>query len=170
MTSTATRARPIVFRAEEVREFLANGEATLWREIGKGLHECENGDLMYRDRLIGSSIPERSWERCGPYEEAYQVCPLGRAGDAVYGAEDWNQCYQGEGMMGGRPAYRADIEIDGNAKKVDENLWAYGEWRPADEMPLWASRIHGTIGGIAVERRGDVWGWQVQILRGGPAW
>lgn len=65
--------------AEQFVPLIESGRKTQTRRLIKPQpHECHNGDLIWKDRLIGSSIPERDWSRL-VYPEAWLVSPFGHS-------------------------------------------------------------------------------------------
>lgn len=176
MTKPATTApsRSIILRDTEVRALLADGTVQVRRPVKPQPHECHNGDLIYRDRLIGSATPERSWSAHGPYEEAYGVCPFDAPGTVLWVCETWwsDRREPGVAVYDVTPEwgkYRDQVDPI-RSTHPDETLTTREEARaamlpkfwteqPPSTMPAWASRLDVQTTEVSVERIDGEWTW-----------
>lgn len=152
-------SKPIIFSGAMVRAILDGRKTRTRRVVRPQPHECHNGDLIWKDRLVGSVLSERSWEQCGPYTEAYEVCPYGQPGDKLWVRETW-RCFIGD-YDAGAPLiveYRADhakCTVDPDSVQWEKIANTPG-WRSSIFMPRWASRIELEVLAVRVERVQDI--------------
>jgi len=164
--STTTRPRPVILRDAEVCALLADGAAEVRRVVKPQPHECRNGDLTYRDRLIGSAMPERSWAACGPYEEAYEVCPFGAPGAVLWVKEGAYIARPnfGDPIDANIRDHRGRLRVIGYAASMGSEAVRcatdYGvSLIPSPRLPRWASRLTVSVAAVRVERTDGVWEW-----------
>lgn len=153
MTTTIAKEKPIIFTGHSPPAILDGRKWMTRRVIKPQPHECHNGDLMYKDRLIGSSVPERSWKH-HTYEEAWEVCPYGKPGDRLWVREsffcdDYRYPDAPHKELLRATEYRASHDCaDWEAGcPCSDNAWQSPLF-----MPRWASRLTLEITEVRVER------------------
>lgn len=127
-----SKEKPIIFSREMVKALLEGRKTQTRRLIKPQPHECHNGDLIYKDDLIGSSVEGR--RVCQERNKSkYKV------GDVLYVKEAWNW----SNSKKEEAIYKADYNDPAKGK---------GFWKSPIYMPKELSRIHLEIINIRVER------------------
>lgn len=127
-----SKEKPIIFSREMVKALLEGRKTQTRRLIKPQPHECHNGDLIYKDDLIGSSVEGR--RVCQERNKSkYKV------GDVLYVKEAWNW----SNSKKEEAIYKADYNDPAKGK---------GFWKSPIYMPKELSRIHLEITNIRVER------------------
>jgi hypothetical protein len=127
-----SKEKPIIFSREMVKALLEGRKTQTRRLIKSQPHECHNGDLIYKDDLIGSSVEGR--RVCQERNKSkYKV------GDVLYVKEAWNW----SNSKKEEAIYKADYNDPAKGK---------GFWKSPIYMPKELSRIHLEIINIRVER------------------
>ena len=127
------KERPILFNSEMVRAILDDRKTMTRRVIKPQPHICYNGDLIYKDHLIGSEIKEYN---SIPYPEIEGVSLYGIPGDQLWAREAWCK-------FDNRILYKANYK--GQKSKPFK-------WKPSIHMFRRHSRIQLEITSIRVER------------------
>ena len=131
-----SKEKLIIFSREMVKALLEGRKTQTRRLIKPQPHECHNGDLIYKDDLIGSSVEGR--RVCQERNKSkYKV------GDVLYVKEAWNW----SNSKKEEAIYKADYNDPAKGK---------GFWKSPIYMPKELSRIHLEITNIRVERLKDI--------------
>ena len=144
-TATASKERPIIFNADEVRAVL-DGRKSATRRVVK------EPDLT---NFICDGEPPTIEDKYGEHHPATDWCPYGRRGDRLWIRETWwhhKEC---------RPPFEHQREscVRYDATEPPERRdWLSEQYtrRSPVHMPRWASRITLEITDVAVERLQDI--------------
>lgn len=146
------KEHPILLSGPMVRAIL-EGRKTQTRRVMKDQSE-HGGAIAFNVRAAAFTYAEKN-RYTGENVRIFCIkCPFGQVGDRLWVRETWAQCYQGGQLDGGKPCFRADVGIDGNATKIETTKVI--QWKPSIFMPRWASRITLEVVGVRVERLWDI--------------
>lgn len=161
-----SKERPILFSPEMVKAILDGRKTQTRRALKPQPHECHNGDLIYKDRLVGSNLSWRAWNKPNAYgnpmiyEEAYTVCPYGQPGDRLWVRERWAVSLDYDKLAPKEIPSQNDVSIWYQTPGLymsNRYLGDYpGKTRSSIHMPRWASRITLEITAVRVERLQDI--------------
>jgi len=152
--------RGMLFSGDSVRAILAGRKTQTRRVILQAINEVGEPAVAVchceaDDSWIAWWGPPRDYEA-----ETRRYYPNGGGfhpplapGDRIWVRETWAQCYAGE-ERGGRPCYRADVGIEGNATKIEESKVI--RWRPSIHMPQWAARLWLEVVDVRVQQLQDI--------------
>ena len=137
-TEPAIRTRSVIFADWEVRA-LRDNRKTQFRRVVKP--QPPDGWTMQFPGPLSVAARHVRWEADGFSEQRWGkpiLCPFGKPGDRLVVKETWVPTFHGQDCI-----YRADPH-DGPFK--------VNKWKPASNMPDWASRDTLELTGVRVER------------------